>query len=125
MSPRRTILMLAAPLAAALAAPAVAAPAVAEPTNANTFVLDLSCSDGRHYPITVVENAAQHAAAHLLDTNSVLIPTAFQFHFTVIDADGNVVDEVTPPLDVVQGRSGAQHDTMSCTFEQTQTEDLP
>lgn len=104
---------------------ASAGPAVAAPSNGNTFALDLSCSDGADYPVTLVDTSADAAPAHLVDNTSVLIPTAFQFHITVIDADGNIVDEISPPLEVVHGSSGAHHDTMSCSFAQTETEDIP
>ncbi len=125
MTHRRNLLTAAATLAAALVASTAAAPALAAPSNANTFVLDLSCTDGNTYAVTVVGKAAQPAAAHVLGANSVLIPTAFQFRVTVFDAGGNVIDEATPPLEVVRGRSGTHRDTMSCTFTQTETENLP
>lgn len=73
----------------------------------------------------MVENAAQPAAAHLVNGSSVLIPTAFRFPFTTLDANGHVLDEITPPLEVVRGKSGEYHDTMSCTFAQTQVEEIP
>jgi len=125
MSLHRTRLIAAAVPAAVLALASAAGPAVAAPYNANTFVLDLSCSNGAHYSVTLVDNSADAAPAHLVDSTSVLIPTAFQFHIVVIDADGNVVDEISPPQRSVHGSSGAQHDTMSCTFTQTETEDIP
>jgi len=125
MSLHKTRLIAAAVPAAVLALASAAGPAVAAPYNANTFVLDLSCSNGADYSVTLVDNSADAAPAHLVDSTSVLIPTAFQFHIVVIDADGNVVDEISPPQRSVHGSSGAQHDTMSCTFAQTETEDIP
>jgi hypothetical protein len=122
----RTISLIPALVPAALLGLAVAAgPAAAAPYNDNTFVLDLSCSNGADYTVTLVDNSADQAPAHLVDSTSVLIPTAFQFHIIVIDADGNVIDEVTPPREVVRGSSGAQLGTMTCTFAQTETEDIP
>ena len=120
----RIMVAAAAALAAAIGGSTAAAPAAAAPSNGNTFVLDLSCSDGQHYPITLVDKAAQPSAAHLLDRNSVLIPTAFQFHIVVLDSVGRVVEEVTPPPQIVRGRSGEHHETMSCTFAQTHNETL-
>ncbi len=125
MSVQRIKLIAATVPLAVLGLAAGAGPAAAAPVNGNTFVLDLSCSDGADYAVTLVDNASDAAPAHIVDGNGVLIPTAFQFHITVIDADGNVVEETTPPLEIVRGHSGAQHDVMSCTFAQTETEDIP
>jgi hypothetical protein len=111
--------------AALLGLAAAAGPAAAAPYNGNTFVLDLHCSNGADYAVTIVDNSADPAPAHLVDSTSVLIPTAFQFHIIVIDADGNVVDEVTPLREIVRGMSGEQHDTMSCSFAQTETDYIP
>jgi hypothetical protein len=120
----RTISLIPAQVPVALFGLAAAA-GPAAPYNDNTFVLDLSCSNGAEYTVTLVDNSSDAAPAHLVDNTSVLIPTAFQFHITVFDADGNVVDEVTPPPEIVHGNSGEQHDTMSCTFSHTETEDIP
>ena len=89
-------------------------------------MLDLACSNDEHYTVTLVEGADDAAAAHLVTGNSMMmIPTAFQFHITVVHSDGTVLDEVTSPREVVHGSSGLKQDTMSCTFGQTETENLP
>ena len=125
MSLRSFSLIPAIASAAFLGLAASAGPAVAAPDNGNTFVLDLHCSDGADYTVTLIERSADPAPAHLLASTSVLIPTAFDFHITVIDADGNVIDEITGPHEIVRGRSGEQHDTMSCTYAQTETVEAP
>ena len=96
MSLRSLALVPALASAAVLGSAALAAPATAAPSN-NTFELGLDCSDGQQYTVTLVEHSDDAAAAHLVASRSVLIPTAFQFHITVFDPAGNVVDEITPP----------------------------
>ncbi len=94
-------------------------PALGAPDNANTLVLDLGCTDGQHYSITVLEPTPDQAAAHVVNGTSVLIPTVFQWHIVITDTDGNVLDESNPPPELVHGHSAAQLDTIECTFTQT------
>ena len=116
-------------LAALLTAPGLSAAtgpaASAAPDNANTLVLNLDCSNGRHYAITVVEPAPDQAAVHVMDGRAVLIPTVFQWHIVVTDNNGNVLDETEPPPQLVHGRSAEQHATMTCTFAQIAHHDSP
>lgn len=125
MTLRRTILTIAATLAATLAASAGAAPALAAPHNANTFTLDLACSDGHDYSITLLETTPEQPAVHIVGTTSVLVPTAFQWHVVVTDAEGNVLDETTSPPETVHGKSVDQLDTTECTFTQFAYHDFP
>ncbi len=39
--------------------------------------------------------------------------------------DGTVIDESTTPVQTVHGSSGSHLDTISCTFTQSETADLP
>ena len=125
MSPRSTLLLTAALPAVALGVALSAGPAAAVPGNANSFLIDLGCSNGQHYTISVVEPSADQSAGHLVAQPGVLIPTAFQFDVTVLDEDGAVVDQFSSPVDLVRGRSEAQHDVMTCTFSQTETDVAP
>jgi hypothetical protein len=125
MTLRRTILTITATLAATLAASAGAAPALAAPHNANTFTLDLTCSDGHDYSITLLETTPEQPAVHIVGTTSVLVPTAFQWHVVVTDAEGNVLDETTSPQEMVHGRSVDQLNTTECTFIQFAYHDFP
>ena len=84
-----------------------------------TAPVDLACSNGQTYPISVVEPSADQWAGHLVAQPGVLIPTAFQFDVTVLAADGTVIDRFSTPVDLVRGRSEAHHDVMTCTFSQT------
>jgi len=99
--------------------------ALAAPNNANTFVLNLECSNGQEYAVTVLEPAPDRAAVHVVDSRSVLIPSVFQWHVVVTDAHGNILDESTPPPELVHGRSGEQFKTIECTFSQTAHHDSP
>lgn len=93
--------------------------ASADPDNANTFPLHLSCSNGHDYTITVLANAPETAAVHVVDSPSVLVPTTFAFH-TLVTADnsGAVLDESSTSAMAVHGRSGEHLGTFSCVFAQ-------
>ena len=93
MSPRSTLLLTAALPVVALGVALSAGPAAAAPGNANSFLIDLGCSNGQHYTISVVEPSADQSAGHLVAQPGVLIPTAFQFDVTVLDEAGAVVDQ--------------------------------
>lgn len=125
MTLRRTFLRLGVTLAAMLAASVGAPGALAAPNNANTIMLDVACSDGHDYSITLLEITPDQAAAHIVGSTSVLIPSAFQWHLVVTDAEGNVLDETTSPLEMVHGRSVDRLDTLECTFTQFAHHDFP
>lgn len=101
------------------------APALAAPDNGNTFSLDLACSDGHDYDITLLETSSDPAAVHIVGTSSVLVPTAFQWHVVVTDAEGSVLDETTSPPEAVHGRSVDRLHTVECTFTQVAHHDNP
>ena len=125
MSHRRTVLSVASVPAIALGVALGAGPAAAEPTNANTFLVDLSCSNGQQYTISVLDPAADPAVGHVVDGTGVLLPTSFQYDITVVDGAGNIVDQFSSPVDAVRGRSDQRHDIMTCTFSDTETEQGP
>jgi hypothetical protein len=122
---RKCLTRAAIVVALAAGAAGFAAPATAGPDNTNTFPLDLSCSNGEQYTITVLENASQQAAVHVIGSTSVLVPTTFRFRTTVTDAGGTVLDDSTTPLESVHGASSAHHDTMECVFTQFAYHDWP
>jgi hypothetical protein len=125
MSQRRTTLLAALAPLALLGVSGVAAPAYASPSNANTFLLELGCSDGSHPVVTLVDASDDAAAAHVVDGHGVIVPTAFSFHITVRGAGGAVIDDFTTPWTGVHGTSGAHLGTVTCTFHQTETEVVP
>ena len=91
----------------------------------SSTTLDLSCADGQDYSITLLERTTEDPAVHVVGTTSVLVPTAFQWHVLMSDAEGNVLDESTSPVEPVHGRSGQQLDTLTCTFTQFGHHDIP
>jgi hypothetical protein len=77
----------------------------------------LSCDNGVTYHISVNGNG-DFSPGHDLATTTVLIPVAFgEFHGTLTDASGTVIDEFTDPA-MTKGSSGnqARATTTSCTF---------
>jgi len=84
------------------------------------------CDNGVTYEVTLNGNGA-FTPAHDLASTTILVPTAFgEFHGTVTDADGNVIDEfVDPPM--VKGSSGGHEraTTTSCTFSITESFEDP
>lgn len=60
-----------------------------------------------------------------MGSTSVLIPSAFQWHLVVTDAEGNVLDETTSPLEMVHGRSVDRLETLEFTFTQFAHHDFP
>ena len=65
------------------------------------------------------------AAVHVVGGTSVVIPTRFQWHIVVTDADGTVLDEASPAPELVHGRSVERLDTVECTFTQFAHHDWP
>jgi hypothetical protein len=84
------------------------------------------CDNGVTYQVTINGNGA-FTPAHDAASNSILIPTALgEFHGTLTDSDGNLIDEfVDPP--VTKGSSGnhARATTTSCGFTITESFDDP
>ena len=85
-------------------------------------VVPLVCDNGVTYQVAVNGNG-EFSPGHDLASTSVLVPTAFgEFHGTVTDSAGNVVDEFTDPA-ITKGSSGdqARATTTTCTFTVTDT----
>jgi hypothetical protein len=101
-----------------------ASAASADPKGGDVF--PLVCDNGVTYEIAVNGNG-EFTPGHNLAGTAMLIPVAFgEFHSTVTDANGNVIDEeVQPPT--AKGSSGkhARATTTSCTFTITDTFDDP
>jgi hypothetical protein len=98
---------------------ATATTAAADPSNGNTFMLELACSNGQHYAITLLQTAPEKAAVHVVDGPSVLVPTTFSWHtLTTVDETGAVLGETSTPPEAIHGRSAEQLETLSCTFSQ-------
>lgn len=126
MTTPRTVLTTAATLALTLAAaPSLAAPALAGPHNPNTITVNLACSNGHDFAITMLQTSPDRAAVHIVGTTSVLVPTAFQWHVVRTDSAGTVLDEHTTPRQSVHGRSVERLDTIVCTFTQITHHHLP
>jgi hypothetical protein len=84
------------------------------------------CDNGVTYQATVNGNGV-FTPAHDIASTSILVPTAFgEFHGTVTDSDGNVIDQFSDPP-VVKGNSGnhARTTTTSCTFTLTESFEDP
>lgn len=115
---RRLLTALASAFLLSGAQAALAMTAQAAPQGANTFTLDVTCSDGNDYEVTLVDTAPDRAAVHVVGATTVLVPTAFQWHVVVTDDEGVVLDESTSSLEPVHGRSVERLDTVECTFSQ-------
>lgn len=123
MNVNRIIVTIAATLAISAG---TAAPVLAAPDNDNTFTLDLTCSDGNAYTVTLLQTTPEQPAAHIVGTTSVLVPAAFAWHVVVTDdSEGTVLDETTSPPEAVHGRSVDRLDTVECTFTQFAHHDWP
>jgi len=118
----RTRVMAATAIGLAMAA---ATGTAAAPANPNAMVLDLSCSNGQRYSVSVIRPAGERAAVRVLESTSVLVPTAFQWHTVMTDDEGAVLDESTTPMYPVHGQSDPWLDTMTCTFLQVAHHVLP
>ena len=89
-------------------------------------VVPLVCDNGVTYQVAVNGNG-EFSPGHDLASTAVLIPTAFgEFHGTVTDSAGNVVDEFTDPA-MIKGNAGnhPRATTTTCTFTVTDTFDDP
>jgi len=88
--------------------------------------IPVACDNGVTYEVVVKGNGA-FTPGHDLASTTVLVPTSFgEFHGTVTDSEGNVIDEfVDPPM--TKGSSGnqARATTTSCTFTFTEFFDDP
>jgi hypothetical protein len=94
--------------------------ASADPKGGETH---LTC-DGTSYQVVVAGNG-NWTPAHDSDSNTIFVPVWFgDFHGTVRDADGNVVDEFFEEADVSKGQSATNKgDIVECTFSFTEVSD--
>jgi hypothetical protein len=83
----------------------------------------LTC-DGASYEVVVAGNG-NWTPAHDTDSNTVFVPTWFgDFHGTVRDDAGNVVDEFFEEGDFPKGQSAKNKgDILECTFSFTEVSD--
>src|SRR5215203_1153090 len=100
---------------AALACGLLVGTATAGQASPDTQVLDLRCSNGQQYSITVLTTTAEQAAVRVVAGTSVIVPTSFQWHVVVTDAEGTVLDESTTGPYSVHGRSVERLSTVTCT----------
>ena len=98
--------------------------AAADPPRGDIFPLD--CDNGSTYQVIVTGNG-EFTPAHNLANTSMLIPTAFgEFHATLSDSEGNVIEEETQPP-AIKGNSGNHQraTTATCTFTLTDSFEDP
>lgn len=108
---RGAILMVGVGLAVSLAGAGVA---TADPSRGDTFPLE--CDNGSTYEVVVTSNG-EFSPAHDLLSTSMLIPTAFgEFHVTLTDADGNVIEQETEPPSIKGNASRQRTSSTTCTF---------
>jgi hypothetical protein len=84
------------------------------------------CDNGITYVIAANGNGA-FTPAHDMASTTMLIPTSFgEFHGTITDSDGNVIDSFTDPP-MTKGNSGnhARATTTSCGYTITDTFEDP
>ena len=100
----------------------VTTPAAADAGNG--FPVELTCGT-THYELNVVGGHGEFTAAQDANSNAVFHPVAFgDFHGTVFDADGNLVEEFTEEQDSRKGQSGKNKaDVQECTFSFTEVSD--
>ena len=87
-------------------------------------VTHLTCENGASYEVVVAGNG-NWTPAHDSNSNTVFVPTWFgDFHGTVRDADGIVVDDFVEEGDVPKGQSAKNKgDILECTFSFTEVSD--
>jgi hypothetical protein len=84
----------------------------------------LTCDDGSTYE-TVVAGNGNWTPAHDTNSNTILVPTWFgDFHGTLRDADGNVIEDFVEEGDSPKGQSATNKgDIVACTFSFTEVSD--
>ena len=121
--------------AASIAVPILAGTASAAPSNAkNAFPITVACDNGQTYSAVVIGGGSDNSnsgqtynAAHVLTSNSVLIPTAFGESTYLLYVNGSLVDQETQPAAAKGGGNAgvpANATLVSCTysFQQSQTD---
>ena len=117
------ILRCVAALALASGAAAITQPAQADP--AKGFPAELHCDNGQVYSVVVAGNG-DYTPAHIQNSTSMVIPTMFgEFHGTVTDAQGNVLEEVTDPATYKGGSNKPRATNVVCTYEFHETFEDP
>ncbi len=88
-------------------------------------VVTVVCDNGSTYMVALNGNG-DFTPAHDVASTTTLVPTAFgEFHGTVTDSDGNVIDEFVDPA-MTKGSSSKQRaTTTSCTFTITDSFEDP
>jgi len=88
-------------------------------------VVPVVCDNGSTYLVAVNGNG-DFTPGHDVASTTILVPTAFgEFHGTVTDSDGNVIDEFVDPA-MAKGSSSKQRaTTTSCTFTFTDSFEDP
>jgi hypothetical protein len=94
----------------------VAGPAAA---HEGAFLLTLECDNGKTYDVEFTGNG-EFTPARDVNSNTVLVPVAFDFTGTITDADGNVVDSFT---EASTKGSGKQKVDATCTFNISEVSD--
>ncbi len=106
---RRQVLVLVACLA--LTAAVIVPAATADPTNAKGAT-QLSAMCSGHPVMVVVNGNGEFTPAHVLDSTSVFIPTAFHLTFTFTPSGGG-----TPMVDVdTSAKAAPIKNTIACTI---------
>jgi hypothetical protein len=105
---KRRLLVLVA--VGALAAVAIAPTAGADPTNAKN-VLQLQGVCGTQTLTIVVNGNGEFAPAHLVDSTSVFVPTAFDLTLTFTPTGGSTETEVD-----TSAKAAPIKDTITCTI---------
>jgi hypothetical protein len=99
--------------------------ASADPSKGDVGV-PVVCDNGITYAVAVNGNG-NFTPAHDMASTTVLVPTSFgEFHGTITDSDGNVIDSFTDPP-MTKGNSGAhaRATTTSCVYTITNTFEDP
>ena len=105
--------LLVAGLGAGLAVPLGLGSAQADPGEA---VATLTCGSTT-YEIALGDGRGDFTPAHDANSNAVFSPTAFgDFHGSVYDGSGVLVDSFTEEGDAEKGSSGKNRDTVDCTY---------
>lgn len=119
----RTVSLLVLATTGLLTGSGLLAPAHADPKLVGNPIV-IVCDNGHTYEAVVSGNGSW-TPAHDLDSNTMLIPTAFAGeHFTVTDAEGNVLEEEFPE-DRTKSADKDRATSTSCTFSFSDTFEDP
>jgi hypothetical protein len=100
----------------------ISAPASADPQG---HAIEIHCDNSTTY-WAVGEGHGQFAPVHDVDSNSLLIPTAFgEFHGVITDSTGAVVEEFTDPPATKGSSTRSRGTSVSCTYFTSGHFDVP